>query len=139
MGNVKVDFDVSRLKSGGDAAEDAQSIIIFGEVNRSGRFSYKKNASVVDMLMRAGGVTRYGSVEQIRIITKGKPQQFNLKNYLDTGNQALLPILQPGSTIFVPKETETVKTGSTIIYVMGEVFKPGAYESRCHVRLYATT
>ncbi len=38
--------------------------------------------------------------------------------------------MQPGSTIFVPKQQEEIKTGAHMIYVMGEVAKPGAYESK---------
>jgi protein involved in polysaccharide export with SLBB domain len=84
---------------------------------------------VVDLIMRAGGVTRYASVEQIRVISGGgEPQVFNLKTYLDSGDASTLPEVGGGSTIFVPKETVGVQKGARIVYVMGEVFKPGAFE-----------
>lgn len=130
IGNVQVDFDAATLVSSGDAAEDRNAVKIFGEVANPGLFSYRQGASAVDMLMRAGGVTRFGSVEQIRVINEGQPALFNLKEYLDTGDKRLLPQVSPGATIFVPKEQEEIKKGARTVYVMGEVFKPGAYESK---------
>ena len=83
--------------------------------------------------MRAGGVTRFATTEGIRVVTKGKPQTFSLKDYLDSGDKKLLPEIAPGTTIFVPKEQEEIKAGSSTIYVMGEVAKPGAFDIKVGV------
>lgn len=80
--------------------------------------------------MRSGGVTRYASVEQIRVISNNTPTLFNLKRYLDSGDESLLPILRPGATIFVPKQEEEIKSGANMVYVMGEVAAPGAFEGK---------
>ena len=130
IGNVEVEFDPAKVADGGDAASDRSAVKVFGEVSSPGSFSYKPEVTLVDLLMRAGGVTRYAGVEQIRVITEGSPKLFNLKRYLDTGDAALLPSIRPGATIFVPIEEESVKGGANTVYVMGEVFKPGAYEGR---------
>jgi len=82
------------------------------------------------MLLRAGGVTRYASVEQIRILSGNEPVSFDLEAYLDSGDDALLPALQPGATIFVPRQSEEVKRGARTIYIMGQVASPGAYEAQ---------
>jgi NADH:ubiquinone oxidoreductase subunit F (NADH-binding) len=37
--------------------------------------------------------------------------------------------LRPGDTIFVPMAVDEIKSGLTVVYIMGELFKPGAYES----------
>ena len=129
IGNVEVEFDPSKMADGGDAAEDRMAIKVFGEVNSPGSFSYKESTSTIDYLMKAGGVTRYAGVEQIRLISKGEPVRFDLKKYLDTGNDEFLPKITPGATLFIPRQEEAVKTGATTVYVMGEVFEPGAYES----------
>ena len=129
-GNVQIDFDSHTLASTGDGAEDRTAIKIFGEVNTPATFAYKPGATVVDMIMRAGGVTRYSAPEQIRILNKSKPVIFNLQAYLDTGDKALLPDVEPGATIFVPKEVEEVRSGAQTVYIMGEVAKPGAFETR---------
>ena len=80
--------------------------------------------------MRAGGVTRFAGVEQIRVISNGEPKLFNLKQYLDIGDENILPKIAPGATIFVPKQEEEIKTGGNMVYVMGEVSRPGAYEGK---------
>jgi protein involved in polysaccharide export with SLBB domain len=128
IGNVQVEFDAASLTAGGDASVEDKAIRVFGEVGNPGTFSYKKDASVVDMLMRSGGVTRFAGVERIRVINDGEPTLFNLKSYLDSGDDSHLVKITAGATIFVPKQEEEIKRGARMVYIMGEVFKPGAYE-----------
>lgn len=129
-GNVQVDFDAQTLTAAGDAGGSEDAIKVFGEVHRPGIFKYKEGASLIDMLMRAGGVTRYAGVEQIRVITDGVPQPFNMREYLDTGDVELMPIVGKGDTIFVPQMSDQVKVGARTVYVIGEVKIPGAYETK---------
>lgn len=129
-GNIEIEFDPSTLADAGDAANDRLAVKVFGEVNSPGSFSFRKSMNIVDLLMRAGGVTRYAGVEQIRVITEGQPKLFNLKQYLDTGNDVYLPKMIAGATVFVPRQEEEIKTGARMVYIMGEVAKPGAYESK---------
>ncbi|MGF1755363.1 SLBB domain-containing protein [Vibrio makurazakiensis] len=130
VGNIEQEFDASKLANSGDSADSRRSIKVFGEVNAPGSFSYKENSDLVDVIMRSGGVTRYASVEQIRVISNNTPTLFNLKSYLDSGDESLLPPLQPGSTVFVPKQEEEIKSGANTVYIMGEVAAPGAYEGK---------
>jgi len=132
-GNVQVDFDARTLAAAGDAGDDRTSVKVFGEVNSTGSFAFKPDATIVEYLMRAGGVTRYATTDGIRVVTRGKPQTFSLKDYLDSGDRKLLPDIGPGTTIFVPKEIEEIKGGISTIYVMGEVAKPGAFEIKAGV------
>ena len=129
-GNVEVPFDARTLTAAGDAAEDRNAVRVFGEVNQPGTFAHRQGMTVMDALMRAGGVTRYAGTEQIRIIAAGEPRPFNLKTFLDTGNAQLNPQVAPGTTIFVPVQTEEVRQGPRVVYVMGEVQRPGAFEMR---------
>lgn len=129
-GNVQIDFDPRQLASAGDAAENRAAVRVFGEVISPGSFAYRPGMTAVDALLRAGGVTRFAGVEQIRVISGTTPRIFNLKVYLDSGNQSLNLPLSPGTTIFVPLQTEEVKAGPGVVYVMGEVAKPGAFEAR---------
>ncbi|CAK2792120.1 polysaccharide biosynthesis/export protein [Vibrio crassostreae] len=130
VGNIEQEFDAAKLANSGDSADTRNAIKVFGEVNAPGSFTYKENTDLVDVLMRSGGVTRYASVEQIRVISNNTPTLFNLKRYLDSGDESLLPALQPGSTIFVPKQEEEIKSGANMVYVMGEVAAPGAFEGK---------
>ncbi|WP_111978093.1 SLBB domain-containing protein [Algibacillus agarilyticus] len=127
-GNVEVEFDPSKVADSGDAASERDAIKVFGEVNSPGSYSYKENLSLLDLLMRSGGVTRYAGVEKIRVISNNNPEVFDLKGYLDSGDESLLPIIAAGTTVFVPKQEEEIKTGAKMVYIMGEVAKPGAYE-----------
>jgi protein involved in polysaccharide export with SLBB domain len=129
-GNVQIEFDAKTLAASGDAAEDGSAVYVFGEVHRPGTFAYKDGASIIDMIMRAGGVTRYAGIEQIRVIADNQPFPFNMREYMDTGSDGLMPDLNPGDTIFVPQASDQVKVGARVVYVMGEVFKPGAYETK---------
>lgn len=128
-GNVEVPFDARSLAAG-DAAEDRASVRVFGEVNQAGTFAWRDGMTVMDAIMRAGGVTRYAGTEQIRLIAGAEPRVFNLKRFLDTGDAALNAPLAQGSTIFVPVQTEEVRQGPRVAYVMGEVARPGAFEIR---------
>ena len=130
IGNVEMDFDPAKIPDAGDAARDSSAIKVFGEVMSPGSFSFREGKSIIDLLMRAGGVTRYAGVEQIRIIADSEPQLFNLKRYLETGDNTLLPKIQSGSTVFVPIRVEEIKAGGNVVYIMGEVKKPGAFEGK---------
>ncbi|MDN3701677.1 SLBB domain-containing protein [Vibrio artabrorum] len=130
VGNIEQEFDAAKLANSGDSADSRNSIKVFGEVNAPGSFTYKENSDLVDVLMRSGGVTRYAGVEQIRVISNNTPTLFNLKRYLDSGDESMLPVLRPGSTIFVPKQEEEIKSGANTVYVMGEVAAPGAFEGK---------
>ncbi|OUL58698.1 SLBB domain-containing protein [Pseudoalteromonas ulvae] len=128
IGNVQIDFDAQTLSAAGDGTSK-ESITLFGELHNPGTFSYKEGMSIVEALMRAGGVTRFADVNNIRVILKGEPIMFDLKQYLDSGDDSVLPEMVAGSTIYVPIMVEDVKANARTVYIMGEVQKPGAYEA----------
>ena len=126
-GSVEMPFDG---RSAGGDADDRQAVRVFGEVGSSGSYAWRQGMTVMDALMRAGGVSRFAGTEQVRIITGNEPRLFNLKAYLDTGNAALNPEVPAGATVFVPAISESVRTGPSVMYIMGEVQRAGAYEVR---------
>ncbi|MFA0458451.1 SLBB domain-containing protein [Vibrio breoganii] len=130
VGNIEQEFDAAKLANAGDSGDSRKAIKVFGEVNAPGSFSFKADTDLVDIIMRSGGVTRYASVEQIRVISDNSPTTFNLKRYLDSGDDSMLPQLNPGSIVFVPKMEEEIKSGANMVYVMGEVAAPGAFEGK---------
>ena len=130
IGNIETNFDPKAMNDKGDASDTKKSIKVFGEVRNPGSFTYKEEQEldIVDFIMRSGGVTQYATIEQIRILSDGEPTTFNLKTFLDSGDKSLLPGLKSGATIFVPRQQEEIKAGGNMIYVMGEVARPGAFE-----------
>lgn len=129
-GNVQIPFDAATLKTGGDASDKQKAVIVFGEVKNPGTFAFEPGLTIVESLMKANGVTRYANVSKIRVMKSGKPRIFDLNMYLDTGDKSLLPDIEAGTTVFVPIQVEDVKVGLLMVYVMGQVNKPGAYEGR---------
>ncbi len=136
MGNVQVDFDAASLISGGDTGDTREAVTIFGEVANAGTFSYQEGASIVDLLMRAGGVTRFAGVKKIRVLSSGDPVMFDLKKYLDTGDKKLLVSVSPGDTIYVPMQVEEISSNAAAVHVMGEVIKPGQYNWSADMSLF---
>lgn len=131
LGNVHGDDADSR--EGVNLTEDRTAVKVFGEVISPGSFPYKESMNLVDAILRAGGVTRYSNVEQIRVINQGEPVLFNLKTFLDSGDESELLQLSEGATIFVPKQVEAVQGGGRVVYVMGQVQKPGSFETGTNV------
>ncbi len=112
-----------------DSVSDRTVIKVFGEVLRPVSFPYLEGVNVVDAILKGGGVSRYANVEQVRVLSGSEPQLFNLKAYLDSGKEDDLPLLQEGATVYVPKQVDSISGGGRTVYVMGQVQKPGAYET----------
>jgi protein involved in polysaccharide export with SLBB domain len=129
-GNVEINFDGRTLYEAGDAADLTQAVKVFGEVVKPGVFGYRPDLTVVDMILRAGGVNIRADIDQIRLVNDNKPSIFNMQRYLDTGDKSLLPTLKPGATIFVPRQSDAIRKGVNTVYVMGQVNKPGAYDTQ---------
>jgi protein involved in polysaccharide export with SLBB domain len=128
LGNVQIDFDAQTLTKSGDADTKGEAVVLLGELHNPGSFSYKPNMNIIEALMKSEGVTRYADVTKIRIIQNNKPIIFDLKQYLDSGDDSLLPKISAGTIIFVPIMIEDVKITARTVYIMGEVQKAGAYE-----------
>lgn len=134
LGNVTVNSQFLPVANTGDASDLMSSIKVFGEVHKPGAYQYNKNMSALDYLLKAGGVTRYAGVDQIRMIDEDVPYPFNLKEFLNTGNTKYMPLVKAGATIFVPQRTEEVRSGSRTVYVMGQVQKPEPATLTRHLR-----
>ncbi|MEP3629688.1 MAG: SLBB domain-containing protein [Hyphomicrobiales bacterium] len=129
-GAVEVPFTADTLASQGDGGNDGTGIRIFGEVRTPTTMAFKRDLTLIDAVMRAGGLTGNASVKNIRVVTKEGSTIIDLKAVIDEGRLFDLTPLQEGSTVYVPKQDKELKVGGSVIYVMGEVVKPGAFETR---------
>ncbi len=127
IGPVATEYDPKSMQAG-DAGEERTAVKVFGEVDHPGSYGFRPGMTVMDAIIRSGGPTKYAGVEQVRILSDGEPQFFNMKEYLDSGRKDLNPVLAPGSTVFLPVQSESVHGGKRVVYVMGEVAKPGSFE-----------
>jgi len=97
-------------------------IFILGEVQFPGSYQVSPGTSIVSALMHCGGVTREGSLRDIRLVRNEKTiATFDLYNFLFKGEKGTGCKLQPGDVILVPR------IGS-IVGIMGDVKEQGIYE-----------
>jgi SLBB domain len=78
---------------------------IWGQVKNPGLYIVPDNTDILTLISSAGGPTENAKLSKIRIVrptAEGeKIKWVQLKEYMETGNQDLIPILQPGDTIIV--------------------------------------
>lgn len=78
---------------------------IWGQVRKPGLYIVPDDTDLLTILSLAGGPTETAKLSQVKIIrpTAGKDKVFlvNLKKYMETGNEKIIPVLKPGDTIIV--------------------------------------
>ena len=78
---------------------------IWGQIHKPGLYIVPDDTDLLKLLSLAGGPTEDAKLNKIRIIrptNNGKKVIFvNLKKYIDTGDENLIPVLMPGDTIVV--------------------------------------
>ncbi|MCD4819096.1 MAG: SLBB domain-containing protein [Candidatus Cloacimonetes bacterium] len=78
---------------------------IWGQVKNPGLYIVPDNTDILTLISSAGGPTENAKLSKIRIIrptAEGeKIKWVQLKEYMETGNEDLIPILQPGDTVIV--------------------------------------
>ncbi len=78
---------------------------IWGQVRNPGLYKIPDNTDLLTLISSAGGPTENAKLSKIKIIrptTQGEKIIYvNLQEYMKTGDMKLIPIMQPGDTIFV--------------------------------------
>ncbi|MBI5190993.1 MAG: SLBB domain-containing protein [Nitrospirae bacterium] len=109
----------------------SKRVTILGEINKPGVYELSANVTILELISKAEGLTPNAG-ETILIKRKKDPGaqsqaaepkeeyiSVNLKDLMEKGNLALNESVQDGDNIYVSK--------SGVVYVTGEVSKPGAY------------
>jgi len=114
-----------RISSVHSAFLSTMRVSIIGEVTKPDTYQVSTEVSVLDVLKMAGGHTSQADLGKITIIHEtaksNKPQQnVNLKKVLTKGEFGLLPKLEDGDTIFVPRKPERTIWG-TIVKTASEI------------------
>jgi polysaccharide export outer membrane protein len=87
-------------------AVHSYKVSVLGEVRLPGRFEFQNQASVLDALAEAGGLTEFASGSNILILrtTGGRSERirFNYQQLLKSGNREARVLIFPGDVILVP-------------------------------------
>ncbi|MDP2172781.1 MAG: SLBB domain-containing protein [Candidatus Cloacimonadaceae bacterium] len=90
---------------------------ILGQVAKPGLYSVPDDTNFLTLLALAGGPKEDAKLSKIRIIRPSNEEKervlwVNLKKYMETGDESLLPAMKPGDTIVV---------SGTIFYAFSKV------------------
>ncbi|KHC90346.1 polysaccharide export protein [Thermotoga sp. Mc24] len=102
-------------------------VYVFGEgiTNTLVTFKDEETLTLRNVLGKVGGIKSTGSRRIVVVSPSGEKEEVDYEDVINTGG----PVLENGSVVFVPCETEN------FAYVVGEVVRPGAYELKGDVTL----
>ena len=106
---------------------NSQRVFVMGEVLNPGAYPFAMIPGVWEVIREAGGPTADAALSRVRVIPPdggGSPRVINLDQVLATGDFSLLPALQAGSTVLVPRQ-ELLGPEGDVVYVWGAVMEPG--------------
>jgi len=97
-----------------------QNVSVMGQVLKPGVYEVDTRRKVIDVLALAGGLTDVAD-RHITIERRGDPSQKIEYYYSNVAGTALTddPMVYPGDAVVVPK--------AAVVYVLGDVLKPGGY------------
>ncbi len=103
------------------------NVLVVGHAKRPGRQTLTVFHTVLDALMKSGGIDKTGSLRQIKLVRDGRSTQIDLYALLLHGSTHIDMQLRDGDRIIVPS------IGPTLA-IAGEVKRPGIYEVLTTVR-----
>ena len=105
------------------------TIVISGNVNHPGAYSINKYESIFSVLSRANGISKSGSLRNIKLLkSNGEKQTIDLYTYLLIDTKQVPITFNEGDVLFVPGLTDTVA-------ITGSVNNPGIYEIKSDEKL----
>ncbi len=82
---------------------------IWGRVRNPGLYIMPDNTDLLTLISSAGGPLEDAKLSKVRIVRSIEGTEeiiwVDLKEYLDTGDNSLIPILQPGDTVVISGTT----------------------------------
>ncbi len=87
------------------------NVNLWGHIQRPGIYSVPSSYSLIDLISSAGGPLKTARLNDVRIVRKNQQViQVDVEQFLKTGNQELLPNLQPGDTIIISGSIQDIFT-----------------------------
>lgn len=107
-----------------------QFVTVLGEVKQGGQFPYEKKMTVADAITRAGGyIDGEADLASATLTRDGKTLPLDLQKFYLDGDTSQNLTLQPGDSIYIPRQTN-------IVYLYGEVVMQGPYDFKPGDRLW---
>ena len=103
------------------------SVLVSGEVRSPGVRTVSGLASPLDAILLSGGISKTGSLRNIRVLRAGESHTIDLYSVLANGDASGLGMLRDGDRIYVAPLGRTVA-------IAGFVRRPGIYELRGNTR-----
>ncbi|HOD18174.1 MAG TPA: SLBB domain-containing protein [Candidatus Cloacimonadota bacterium] len=89
----------------GDAAKLKIKTYIWGQVQKPGLYTVPDDTDLLTLISLAGGPKEDAKLSKIRIVRPTIEGEhiiwINMKDYLESGNEKMIPVLQPGDTVVV--------------------------------------
>jgi polysaccharide export outer membrane protein len=107
----------------------SRRVFVIGQVLQPGAYAFAQIPGLWDVIREAGGPTPEAALTRVRVVPPaggGPPHVIDLEHLLATGDFDLLPPLEAGSTILVPRLEELGVEGD-VIHVYGKVATPGVF------------
>ncbi|MBD3224940.1 MAG: hypothetical protein GF313_09430 [Caldithrix sp.] len=96
------------------------NVNLWGHVQRPGIYSIPSAYTLIDLISSAGGPLKTARLNDVRIVRKNQQViTIDIEEFLKTGNNELLPVLQPGDTIIVSGSIQDIFT--RIVGIMRDV------------------
>lgn len=94
----------------GDSNELLVPVNIWGFVEKPGQYMVPHNTDLISLMSYAGGPKEGAKISSVKIVRSDAQRgnrvfNINVKEYLDSGNPQLIPILRPGDTVIVKGST----------------------------------
>ncbi len=93
------------------------NVNLWGHVQRPGIYSVPSSYTLIDLISSAGGPLKTARLNDVRIVRKNQEViKVDVDKFLRTGDNNLLPTLQPGDTIIVSGSIQDIFTRLVAIF-----------------------
>jgi polysaccharide export outer membrane protein len=91
--------------TGQDTGKLKINTYVWGQIQKPGLYLVPDDTDLLTLLSLAGGPTEDAKLSKVRIIRPTAEGEkilwINLKKYLETGDEKMIPIMQPGDTVII--------------------------------------
>ncbi len=118
QGEIRVDVVVLSML--------VQRVTVLGAVTRQENYPLTTDATLIEVLSTAGGITPDSDMRHIKILRNGSSQNpidVDLSLYVERGTMDAVPLVHPGDMVFVPKKANVIRELSDFmrdaIFILG--------------------